>query len=683
LLETLARYLATHELLLILDNCEHLLTACVELILVLLQSCPRLHILATSRAPLGIAAEVTWLVPSLSLPASAPLASEGMQFDAVRLFVERATLVLPAFALTAQNAAAVALICRRLDGMPLAIELAAAWVRLLAPEQIAARLDNRFALLTAGNRTALIPRHQALRATIDWSHDLLAEQERALFYRLSVFAGGFTLEAAEAIGAGDGIEKRDMLDLLSRLVDKSLVVAETQGASEARYHLLETIRQYANEKLLASGEVERVHERHLAFYLALAEEAEPHLREPIQLRWMKELEAEHDNLRGALDWSLGKHGQAETAQRLAGALADFWLLQSRYTEGKDWLRRALARDQPGPAAIRAKALAGAGWVEFWLGGLERPRSFFAEAAGLYRTLGAQRDLARALIGWGNVALTQGEAALAAGVLEEALALAQSADDQWAIAHALRCLGGVARLKGDDERAWQLYEECLAIQRGLGDRGYLAVALNNAAVAAYARADYRRAAQLWVENLKVRQEFGPRLHLRYTLSGLASVAAVTGQPALAARLNGAVEAVNRAMGAQWHPRDQVEGEQELAALRAQLGEAEFSQAWAEGLAMPTEHAIELALGVAAGLEGEPQHVTPWRVGAPDPRLAERLNEREIEVLSLIAAGFSNREIADRLVLAVSTVKWHINNLFAKLGVRSRTQAVAHARELGLL
>jgi predicted ATPase len=303
-------HLKTRRMLVVLDNCEHLIDACAELANTLLRSCPDLKILATSREALGMAGERSWVVPSLSVPGlGRPAASEVLlRFEAVRLFVERARAVASTFELTDQNAPAVALLCQRLEGIPLAIELAAARVSALSAEQILERLENPLKLLTAGGRTA-VPRHRTLRATLEWSYELLSELERKLFGRLSVFAGGFSLEAAEAVGAGDGIEEGDVLDLLSQLVDKSMVVAEARAAgaetlraTSLRYRLLEPVRQYGLERLEESGEAEQVRERHARHYLALAEAAEPQIMGPEQGVWLQRLAREHDNFRAALSW---------------------------------------------------------------------------------------------------------------------------------------------------------------------------------------------------------------------------------------------------------------------------------------------------------------------------------------------------------------------------------------------
>ena len=339
--ESLSDYLGSKRVLLVLDNCEHLVEACAELAEALLHSCPELRILATSREALGITGEVAWLVPSLSLPdlRRLPAVESLYQYESARLFVERTTAVNPTFALTEQNASAVAQVCYRLDGIPLAIELAAARTKVLTVEQIAVRLDDSFGLLSAGSRTAM-PRQRTLHATMDWSHELLPDEERALFRRLAVFAGGFTLEAAESVCSGEDLERDEVLDLLSHLVDKSLVVAwEVSG--EARYRLLETVQQYAWEKLSEPGETERFRERHAGYYLALAEEAEPELKGAGQVAWLERLEWERDNLRAAMAWLL-ERGALEEAARLGWALWLFWGIRAHFAEGRRWMEQALS-----------------------------------------------------------------------------------------------------------------------------------------------------------------------------------------------------------------------------------------------------------------------------------------------------------------------------------------------------
>ncbi len=341
LMDTLSDALQPKKLLLVLDNCEHLIAACAQLVETLLRSCADLRILTTSREAFTIPGETIWPVPSLGVPDAYHLPPrEGLvKYEAVHLFIERAVSVLPTFRLTQENASALAQVCRRLDGLPLAIELAAARVKVLSVEQIAARLDDSYRLLAGGSRTAL-PRQQTLQATIDWSHHLLSEKERILFRRLSVFMGGFTLEAAEAVCAGNGIEQDEVLDLLSHLIDKSLV-AVAQRSGEARYRLLETIRQYGQDKLQEFGEAANLRRNHCDWYVGLSERAESEILGARQGSWFDRLEVEHDNLRAALGWSL-EQKEAETAARMGAAIWRFWLLRGYMSEGRRWLERALA-----------------------------------------------------------------------------------------------------------------------------------------------------------------------------------------------------------------------------------------------------------------------------------------------------------------------------------------------------
>ena len=434
LTEVLSDFLQPKKLLLILDNCEHLVTACAQLVEVLLSTCPALCILATSREALNIPGERVWRVPSLSLPETSyvPSREELVRYGAIQLFIERAAAILPSFQLSGENAAAVLQICRRLDGIPLATELAAARVNVLSVEQIAIRLDDAARLLTGGRRTAL-PRQQTLRATMDWSYSLLLEQERLLFRRLSVFAGGLSLEAAEAICTDAGIAEGEILDLLARLVDKSLVLVE-EREGDRRYRFLETIRQYALERLWEAGEAARLQERHWTWYMALVERAEQETFSPQQAAWFNRIEREHDNLRAALRYLL-EGGQVGIAARIgAGALWHFWLYRGYLTEGRNVLERIL---QQYGEQTSARA-----WVLLNAGVLAR----------------YQDDWSRATV-----------------LLEESLDLSRTLRERQLIAYILNALGELRCSRGDYERATTLYDECLSLLRELGDRRVLVLA----------------------------------------------------------------------------------------------------------------------------------------------------------------------------------------------------------------
>lgn len=394
----------------------------------LLTQCPQLQILATSREALSVTGEAAWLVPTLSLPEAGEVASPDTlkQSDAIHLFVERAKAVLPGFNLTEENAAAVAQVCRRLDGIPLAIELAAARVKLLRAEQIAARLNDRFRLLTSGSRA--VPRHQTLEALIDWSYELLAPAEQRLLRWLSVFAGGFTLDSVEAVCAKE--DDGDVLQLLAQLVNKSLVVTEREPRKEARYHLFATIHQYAQEKLEEAEEAKSVREGHLDYFLQLAEMAEPLLHSGEQLIWLERLEAEHDNLRAALTWSLEEpDGDLESGLRLATTLVPFWIMRSHLREARRWLNPALQRRHGVSPSVRARLLCNAGrlWSER---GQADPTALLQESLALYRRLEDKRGIACSLLWLGHCTKWSSHDPLSATpLLEESLALARQIEDR--------------------------------------------------------------------------------------------------------------------------------------------------------------------------------------------------------------------------------------------------------------
>lgn len=509
LAETLAAHLAPKRLLLLIDNCEHLLDACAALAAVLLPACSGLQVLATSRAALGVAGERPWPVPALSLPEAEETTAGGLlEAEAARLFLDRARIHRPDLAVSGANAAAVARICRQLEGMPLALELAAARVSVLGLSQIADRLCESFGLLTDGPRTA--PRRQrTLRATLDWSYELLTEPEQALLRRLAVFAGGCTLEAAEAVCAGERIVAEELLNLLGGLVRHSLVQME-DGAGAARYRLLETVRQYGRERQAEAGEQATLGRRHAAWCVALAEEAEPALTGAEQAEWLARLEREHDNLRAALHWARqnsppsGTNDQAlETGLRLVGALRRFWHTRGHLTEGRRWLATLLALPCPAtsPAwAAQAKALLGAGLLAYYQGDLEQAAARNAESLARYREQGDAQGCAQALHGLGNALLGQGDIDRAADLYTQSLELRRAEGDAWGISSLLNSLGVLEENRSAFERATALFEESLTLKRQLRDTHGVAVILHNLACMASRRGDYPRAAALYEEAL---------------------------------------------------------------------------------------------------------------------------------------------------------------------------------------
>lgn len=685
LTDTLKNFCATRRILLVLDNCEHLLAACGEMAQSILPVCPDLQILATSREPLGIAGEVSWLVPSLPLPDTVSIFPEDhltqshlIQYDSICLFIERASSVSPTFRLTNQNAEAIALICRRLDGLPLAIELAAARVNVLAVQQIADRLDDRFALLTAGNRTALIPRHQTLRAAMDWSYDLLSDQEQILFRRLSVFAGGFTLEAAEATCAGGEIKRNEILDLLARLVDKSLIVADTQSRSEARFQLLETIRQYAQERLLASGEFDQIRNYQLDFFTNLAEDVEAKLNGADQVLWLDRLEADYDNIRAAISWSL-ENSAALTGLRLVEALFSFLCARGHQNEG--WNYIVLLLSQPEAlerTSARARALNAAADLLPW-----REKTFIKalellkEGLGIAREINDRLLIAQSLSLLSLLALSRDDFPAAQSLSDEALGMSRELSDKAGMAIVLVHLGDAFAFQNDYKRAQAHYEESLSLFRELNDKNQIAYAFRRMGIAAFRRGDNSEAAALCAKSLTLNLEVGSRAGTVASIAALAKISAERGEVIYAVQLLGAADALRMLDSVQLMAVDQVQFDRTLATTRAKLDAAAFEEAWEAGRALTRGQAIDKAMQ----LTSKQTPSKPFFVRPVD--LHERLNQREVEILRLIAQGLSNSEVAGRLILAVSTVKWYINNIFGKLHVHNRTQAVARGRELGLL
>ena len=476
--QILSDYLHEKKVLLIIDNCEHLIEACAKLVNTFLSHALALKILASSREALGVDGELAWHVPSLSLPDPREIheLDQLTQYEAVRLFIDRAGLANPHFLVTKANAPAIVQICHHLDGIPLALELAAARVRGLSVEQIASRLDDRFHLLTSGTRTAL-PRHRTLHALIDWSHDLLTEPERMLLRRLSVFAGGWTLEAAEFVCIGDSLESDQILDVLLHLVDKSLVLAETQGA-ESRYHMLETIRQYAREKLWATGEGERMRQRHLSYFVELAERAEPNLRAFDMVMWLDRLEAEHDNFRTALEWA--QESDVEAQLRLASALQWFWHIRGHKTEGIDSLERGEKPLWPQRAMIPGKALITAGLLRLMSGETDKVAMLSEESLRLFRELGmsGRRGLAYTLLLMSAVPGNKQDFLGVKTFVKESLAIFQELGDKFGRAECLMNLGWLAIQDGEYEQARSLWEDHFALRREIGDKDGIAIAFHD-------------------------------------------------------------------------------------------------------------------------------------------------------------------------------------------------------------
>jgi predicted ATPase/DNA-binding CsgD family transcriptional regulator len=695
-LATLVDLLKAKQSLLVLDNCEHLVSACAGLAETLLRECPGLRILATSRHLLAVAGEVGWRVPSLAFPdpGHPPSPEQLAQPEAARLFVERARAAWPAFALTEGNAAAVAQICRRLDGLPLALELAAPWVKVLTLEQIVERLDDSSALLTRASTTAP-PRQQALRATMDWSHQLLSEPERALFRRLAVFTGGWTLDAAEAVctEATRAEDRPSILTLLAELIDKSLVEVAEQGGA-ARYRFLEPLRQYAREKLRESGEEEELVRRRNAWFTDLAERAEAEWRGERQTSWLARLDAEHDNLRAALDRRGHGPDDLETALRLAGALWWFWLMRGHLREGRARLAGLLALAPPASTATRAKALSTAGRLALVQGDYRAARSQLEASLAIWRELDRGEQLVDALHDLGQAAHSQGDHARARSLLEESLGLARELGDEIRLYLALDHLGELVQDLGDDDGAAALYEQALEIQRRLGHRRGMVVSLTNLGSLAQRRGDHDRAEALHRESLVLVVDLGDRRRTVACLEGLAAAASTRGQAERAARLFGAADALREAAGVTLPPPHRAIRAPRVAAVRAALRPEVFESAWAAGRGMSLEQAVRHALqgsnGEGSDAPGEPAVASqaPARDAPGSTRPSSlahdaSLTAREREVAGLVARGLTNRQIADALVISEGTAGSHLEHILAKLGFRSRAQIAAWAVAHGLL
>ena len=581
-----------------LDNAEHLLAACARLTETVLRQCPQVTLLVTSRERLAVQGEQTYRVPSLSMPdPGLDISAQNLaQFESVQLFSERVRLHRPHFAVTDQNAPALASICRRLDGIPLAIELAAARGRSMSIEEVNQQLEHGFRVLTGGSRSAL-PRQQTLRALIDWSYDLLSDAEQALFRRLSVFAGGWTLSAAEQVCTDESVDKEAVLEHLTSLADKSLLVAEERD-SVTRYRLLETVGHYARERLRERGGEAHWRDRHLAYFLALTLEAEPLLKGPDLEVGLDRLETEHDNLRLALDWAASGRGDSVTGLRIAAAIWWFWQTRGHLREGRQWLSRLLAAAPATEAlAIRAKALRGAGALAREQADYAAAEALHRESLTLRRELGDQRGIALALGSLGAVALELGNYDAARKLEEESLAIQRELGDRASVAQVLNNLGEMARLQGDYATARARLEESLTIYRELGNQWGISTSVTNLGEVASAEGDFADALALLRKGLLIRRELGGQWGIALSLEGFARVALALGSPGRAARIWGHAERLREETGSPLPPSERGHYDRHIASARAAMSDdSAFDSAWHERRAMTLEDAIGYALSV---------------------------------------------------------------------------------------
>jgi predicted ATPase/class 3 adenylate cyclase len=631
--DLLKEYLGRRELLLVLDNFEQLLSA-VPLVGELLSAAPRLKGLATSRIPLGIYGEHEYAVPPLSVPDTKRLPPIEVlsQYEAVRLFIDRASAAKRGFEITSENAPAVAEICARLDGLPLAIELAAARIKLLPPKVLLTRLANRLKLLTGGPKD-LPARQRTLRGAIEWSHDLLEEGEKTLFARLSVFSGGRTLEAIEAICNAEGDLPVDALDGVSSLLDKSLLVREETSEEESRFVMLETIHEFAREMLQESGEAAEVSRLHAEYFLTFAEEAEPELEGPDQVAWMERLEADLDNFRAALSWLL-EVGEVELALRIGAALSLFWRIRGHLSEGRRWLSEGLSGGDAAPAGVRARAMLVLGDLAWKQGDYPQGEEKLEASLALCREAGDRRGEAQALNSLGFIASEHNDLERAEKLLEESLALGRKASMPVVINSALNSLAALAAYRNDYARATVLLEEGLGIARAAGDVRGIAIHTTSLGATAVVTGEFERAEALLQQGREMFWKLGDWLHVSVAdlnlgnlalarndfdlaekqglkvildlqeradvfgidgaLDILASVTASRGEIRRAARIWGAVEGYRDARDIPWAPDEREMIEPRIDAARTRLDEADWTMAWEEGRAMTLDQAVDYAL-----------------------------------------------------------------------------------------
>ena len=742
----LGGYLREKRFLLVLDNVEQVLAAAVDLA-ELLAGCPRLAILATSRAALQIRGEQELPLPSLALPPAAgdrrdrPGGAAGPGYaavaaaPAVQLFVQRAKAVRPDFALDEENAGAVAAICARLDGLPLAIELAAARSSMFAPGALLGRLERRLPFLTGGARD-LPARQQTLRGAIAWSHDLLSPDEQALFRRLSVFAGGCTLEAAASVAfgvpsptaraarrAGSSIEPGtrnpdpNVLDCMTSLFHHSLLTCGEEPDGEPRFDMLATIREYAEEQLEAAGEADAAYQRHFDYFLALATDGKQGLRGPDQPRWVQRLDREHDNLRVALGRALA-NADSTGALQLATTLMDFWDMRGAFAEASGWLERGLRVEGTVPPALRVVALRCAGTARSHSGDHARGVALLEQSVALAERLGDATNLARSLNNLSNAFARQGDLERAARLLDRCLALRQQVGDErgaagtlsnlaavharlgryeeaarsfsdllhhyraaqdWeGAARALQGLGNALGDAGENARGAPLLEESLDLYRELGHRRGIVTTLNSLAANAVGQEDAPRALAYVREALLLAREATATDDIIAGLECRAGIALLQGDSGLAATLLAAVETRREAMGWALPPLRRPEYERRVNTLRSSLGDAAFATTWDAGTR------LSLAEAAALALQDRPHEGgTDKRPATQEREPRFRLTPREREIAILIAHGLNNREIADRLVISKRTADTHVTNILNRLGFAARTQVAFWAAEHGLV
>lgn len=663
LVSTLVDYLASRRLLLILDNCEHLLHSCAVLVDALLRACPDLKVLTTSREPLGISGEAVLQVEPLTLPpvVHIPPRDALLQYEGVRLFVDRSQAASSGFDVTPENGEAVARLCLRLDGLPLAIELAAVRTRAFTVEQILSQMDDRFRLLTTGSRAAS-PRQKTLRAAIEWSFGLLSEEERILWRRLSVFAGGFEVKAAQQVCSGNGVPREEVLDLVASLVEKSLLIRLPRGAT-ARYRMLETIRDFGREQLGESGEEPAVQRRHRDWYVAFANEVREQSWGPLQKVWWDQTLVELPNLREVLHFCLTTPGEVQPGLSIASDLCYCWHI-GYVREGRRWLDGLLELD-PTPSPERARALASSAWMAFVQMDIP-PGVANAEAArGLATELGDDWVLGFTLEILGLGALFQQQLEEASNLLEEALRLWQRLGDSRHLAMTLSELAAVWTFRGDAARSIDLYRQSALISRELGDQYFQSWALFGEGLLRWQLGELELATALMAESIRLKRAIGERLGVAMPLEAMAWIAMSSNQVARAVRLLGGAQKLLEETGAVVYPPYDQHHDACVREAHARLPDREFDRLFQAGRGMSAEETIALALQE----EAEPVQRRGGRRGLME------LTSRERQIAGLVAQGLSNRDIASRLVISQRTAETHVEHILTKLGFTSRAQIAA--------
>jgi non-specific serine/threonine protein kinase len=661
--EDLAAHLGSRRLLLVLDNCEHVLAASSAMTARLLRSCANLHVLATSREPLGVEGEVVYHVPPMGLPdLEGPEPGRFAGSDAVALFLERAQASLPGFQLAPANRSQVARLCRYLDGIPLAIELAAVRLRALGVEQILERLEGRLDMLARPDHSRPL-RQQTLRATMDWSYQLLAERERVLWRRLAVFAGGFELEAAEQVCADERLPRPEVLDALVGLVDRSIVLRHEVGG-RTRYRHLETVHQYGSERLAAAGEEAVLRRRHRDWSRQLAREAGRRWWGPGQREVLDRLEAESDNLRAALAHCLREPAEAEAGLGICADTWFFWSAQRRLQEGRRWMG-AMLEQAPRAGVLRSAVLVAMGTIMVMQQDAAAAVPVLEEAELLGRRFGADATVALARGRLGAVAGARAQVEQALELTSEAVRLGRELGDPETLATVLSQCARARLGSGDTRGAIALYRECIDLCREAGERWTRLRAALPLAVALSDLGDHQESQVLLRDSLAMARDLDDERMMAWSIEGLAWAAANEGRAEEAALLLGAAVAVRGPEPASSYALDRHRTERCRSAALALLGERAFQRAWKQGARMDRAEALAAALGEVAGPEPRPDGL-----GQASP-----LSAREREIAALVARGLSNRAIAERLFISVRTAENHVSHILVKLGLRSRSQLVA--------